>query len=58
MKDYIKIEIRKFIGNELKHLSKRIGLMFTKNAQALKLDKKVLNKRLKEMNEVRAQLDR
>ena len=58
MKSFIKIEIRKFIGNELKHLSKHIGLMFSKNAQALKLSKKALDRRFEEMNKVRAQLDR
>lgn len=58
MKSFIKIEIKKFINDELEHLGKRINLLFAKNAQALKAYKKTLNKRLDEMNEVRAQLDR
>lgn len=58
MKSYIKIEIKEFIEDELKHLSKRIGLMFRQNRRALDVSKKTLDRRLDEMNEVRAQLDR
>jgi hypothetical protein len=58
MKEYIKIEIRAFVRNELKHLDKRISLIFSKNEQAMTLSKINLDKRLDDMNEVRAQLDR
>jgi hypothetical protein len=50
MKSYIKIEIKKFIASELKHLSKKIDLMFSQNSQALDISKKVLDRRLDEMN--------
>ena len=42
----------------IKTLKKRIDLQFKSNAKALKLSRKLMNKRLDGMNEIRAQLDR
>jgi len=42
----------------IKTLKKHIDLQFKSNAKALKLSRKLMNKRLDGMNEIREQLDR
>jgi hypothetical protein len=56
--NHININIQKFVEKEVRHLWDKVSIILKKNAAALKEARRLMNKRLKEMNEVRAQLDR
>ena len=57
MEQFLNVEIRDYINNEIKHLEEKYTIINEKNDVALKKNERAMNRRLRGMNEFRAQLE-
>ena len=58
MSQFLSVEVRDYIDNEIKHLEEKYAIINEKNDAALKKNDRAMNRRLRGMNEFRAQLER
>ena len=58
MDQFLNVEIREYINNEIRHLEEKYAIINEKNDAALKKSERTMNRRLRGMNEFREQIEK